>query len=300
MEGVEKMYRISVGLARENIASFGESAYIPLKNYEPWGRQSPVPCIIGFPGEYMKIVVCVNHVPDTETKVKLGADGKSIDRSGVNYMLGPYDEFAIEAGLRLKEQFGGETVALSLGNDAHKETLRKSLAMGIDKAVLLKDDAARDSYSVAFALAEELRGQAPDCVLFGKQSIDFYNEQVPGLVAEFLGLPSVSVVVKIEAREGTVVCEREIEGGHEVVETRFPCVIAAQKGLNEPRYPSLKGIMSAKSKPIEERTPKALPPTVEIVAMHKPPAKQPGKIVGTGADAVPELVRLLHEEAKVI
>lgn len=248
----------------------------------------------------MKIVVCVNHVPDTETKVKVGADGKSIDRSGVNYMLSPYDEFAIEAALRLKEKFGGETIVLSLGNDAHKETLRKSLAMGIDKAILLKDDSTRDSYSVAFGLSEELRTHAADCILFGKQSIDFYDEQVPGLVAELLGLPSVSVVVKIEPGEGTVVCEREIEGGHEIVESRFPLVIAAQKGLNEPRYPSLKGIMAAKSKPIEEKQPKPLPPKVEVLAMHKPPAKQPGKIVGTGTEAVPELVRLLHEEAKVI
>ena len=248
----------------------------------------------------MKIVVCINHVPDTETKVKVGADGKSIDRAGVNYMLGPYDEFAIEAGLRLKEKNGGEVIALSLGNDAHKETLRKALAMGVDKAVLLKDDSTRDSYSVAQALADELRTHSADCILFGKQSIDFYDEQVPGLVAEFLGLPSVSVVVKLEENGGNVVCEREIEGGHEIVESRYPLVITAQKGLNDPRYPSLRGIMAAKSKPIEERQPQSHPPKVEVLAMSKPPAKPPGKIVGAGKDAVPELVRLLHEEAKVI
>jgi electron transfer flavoprotein beta subunit len=271
-----------------------------VQNVHPYGLSSHVLYIIGFPGEFMKIVVCVNHVPDTETKVKVGDDGKSIDRSGVNYMLGPYDEFAIEAGLRLKEKFGGETIALSLGNEAHKETLRKALAMGVDKAILLKDDSIRDSYSVAHALAEELRTHSADCILFGKQSIDFYDEQVPGLVAEFLGLPSVSVVVKLEPGEGSVVCEREIEGGHEIVEASFPVVLTAQKGLNEPRYPSLRGIMAAKSKPIDERQPKSLPPRVEVLAMHKPPAKQPGKIVGTGTEAVPELVRLLHEEAKVI
>ena len=134
----------------------------------------------------MKIVVCVNHVPDTETKVKIASDGRTIDPAGVNYMLNPYDEFAIEAALQLKEKFGGETIALSLGTDAHKETLRKSLAMGIDKAILLKDGSLRDSYSVATAIAEELRTQSADCILFGKQSIDYYNEQVPGLVAEFL------------------------------------------------------------------------------------------------------------------
>jgi len=248
----------------------------------------------------MKIVACVNHVPDTETKVKVGSDGKSIDPAGVNYMLNPYDEYAVEAGLKLKEQYGGETIALSLGPDANKETLRKALAMGVDKAVLVKDASVRDSLSLARAIAEELKEIKPDCVLFGKQSIDYYDEQVPGLVAEFLGYPSVSVVVKIDAKEGKVTCEREIEGGHEVVETSFPVVISAQKGLNSPRYPSLKGIMAAKTKPIEERQAKPFPSGVEVLGLTKPPAKAAGKIVGTDASAVPELVRLLQEEAKVL
>jgi electron transfer flavoprotein beta subunit len=153
---------------------------------------------------------------------------------------------------------------------------------------------------VAFALAEELKRLLPDCIFFGKQSIDYYDEQIPGLVAEFLGFPSVSVAVKLEVENGKVVCEREIEGGHEVVETELPAVISAQKGLNEPRYPSLKGIMSAKTKPIEERQPAVCPSKVEVVAISKPPGKQPGKIIGTDVGSVPELVRLLHEEAKVI
>lgn len=248
----------------------------------------------------MKIIVCIHHVPDTETKVKVGADGTSIDKTGVNFILNPYDEFALEAALRLKEQSGGETIAMTLGGDQHKETLRKALAMGIDKAVLLKDESPRDSYSVAAALARELSTFSPDCVLFGKQSIDFYGEQVPGLVAEMMGLPSVSVVVKMDVQDAKLICSREIEGGHEVVETRFPCVISAQKGLNDPRYPSLKGIMSAKTKPIEERTPVAVESKVVTVGMRKPDSKPPGRIVGTEVGAVKELVRLLHEEAKVI
>jgi electron transfer flavoprotein beta subunit len=251
----------------------------------------------------MKIIVCVNHVPDTETKVKVGSDGKTIDRSGVNFMLNPFDEFAVEAGLKLKEQFGGETVALSLGPDANKETLRKALAMGVDKAVLLKDDSVRDSLSIARAIAQdilEMKDPKPECVLFGRQSIDYYNEQLPGLVAEFLGWPSVSVAVKLEAKDGKLTVEREIEGGREVVETSFPVVISAQKGLNEPRYPSLKGIMAAKTKPIEERAAKPFPAGLEVVSMSKPPAKAAGKIVGEDASAVPELVRLLQQEAKVI
>jgi len=172
--------------------------------------------------------------------------------------------------------------------------------MGIDKAVLLKDDTLRDSFSIAKALAEELKTIAPDMIFFGKQSIDYYDEQIPGLVAEFLSIPSVSAVVKLSFADSKVTCEREIEGGREVVETTVPVVISAQKGLNEPRYPSLKGIMASKSKPIEERQPVAVPVTVEVTAMQMPPGKNAGKIVGTDATAVPELVRLLHEEAKVI
>jgi electron transfer flavoprotein beta subunit len=248
----------------------------------------------------MKMVVCVNHVPDTETKIKVGPDGVSIDRAGVNFILSPYDEFAVEEALRMRDKFKGEVIAISLGPEQHKETLRKTLAMGVDKAVLLKDDGRRDSFGVAHGLAEEIRGLAPDAILFGKQSIDYDGSQVGTMVAEMLGLPSVNVVVKVEVSDGKVVCEREIEGGHEVVETKLPAVFMAQKGLNEPRYPSLKGIMAAKSKPIEEKPAAAATARVVVRGMRKPPAKGTGKIVGTDKSAVAELVRLLHEEAKVI
>lgn len=248
----------------------------------------------------MKIAVCVNHVPDTETKIKVAADGVAIDRTGVNYMLNPYDEIAVEEALRLKEKSGGEVTVLSLGGDAHKETLRKALAMGVDRAVLLKDDAVRDSFGVAHGLAEELRALAPDVILFGKQSIDYDGAQVGTMVAELLGLPSVAVVVKLDLQDGAIVCEREIEGGHEVVETKLPAVFLAQKGLNEPRYPSLKGIMAAKTRPIQEKPAATAPARVETLRLRKPSAKAAGRIVGTDASAVPELVRLLHEEAKVI
>ena len=248
----------------------------------------------------MKVAVCINHVPDTETKIKVGADNVSIDRAGVNFMMSPYDEIAVEEGLRMRDKFKGEVVAISLGNDKHKETLRKALAMGVDKAVLLKDDSERDSFGVAAALAEELRALAPDVILFGKQSIDHDDAQVGTLVAEMLGLPSVGVAVKIEINDGTVVCHREIEGGHETVHTKLPAVFLAQKGLNEPRYPSLKGIMAAKSKPIEEKAATEATPRVETVALRKPAAKAAGRILGTDKTAVPELIRLLHDEAKII
>jgi len=249
----------------------------------------------------MKVVVCINHVPDTETKIRVGPDSVSIDKTGVNFMMSPYDEIAVEEGLRIRDKFKGDVTVITLGNDAHKETLRKALAMGADKAVLLKDDAPRDSFGVAHGLAEEIKALNPDVVLFGKQSIDFDDAQVGTLVAEMLGLPSVSVVVKVDIEEGgNVVCEREIEGGHEVVHTALPAVFMAQKGLNEPRYPSLKGIMAAKNKPIEEKSAAPAAARVVTLALRKPQSKNPGRIVGTDASAVPELVRLLHEEAKVI
>ncbi len=248
----------------------------------------------------MKIAVCINHVPDSETKAKIGADGLSLDRAGINYMMSPYDEVAVEEALRIRDKFTGEVTALSLGNEKNKETLRKALAMGVDKAILLKDDAERDSHGVAVGLAAALKPLAPDVILFGKQSIDYDNAQVGVLVAEMLGMPSVGVVIKIDMQDDKAVCVREIEGGHETVETRLPSVFLAQKGLNEPRYPSLKGIMAAKNKPIEEQTAAAAERLVETLAMRKPPAKAAGRIVGTDKTAVPELIRLLREEAKVI
>lgn len=248
----------------------------------------------------MKLVACINHVPDTTAKINVGADGKSIDKTGVGFIINPYDEFAVEECLRLKEKNGGEVIVVSLGGDTHKESLRKALAMGADKAVLLKDETTRDSVSVARALADFVKEVSPDAVFFGKQSIDGDDAAVGSMVAEMLELPSVSVVVRLDIADGKALAEREIEGGHEKVETKLPAVFTAQKGLNEPRYPSLKGIMAAKSKPIEEKIPASCAAKVEVMRMSRPPAKNAGKIVGTDAGAVPELVRLLHEEAKVI
>ncbi len=248
----------------------------------------------------MKIAVCINHVPDTAARIAVGSDGKSIDKNGVTFVVNPYDEFAIEEGLRLKEKNGGEVIAVSLGGDLHKETLRKAYAMGVDKAVLLKDETPRDSFSVARALANYLKELAPEIIFFGKQSVDGDDAAVGVMVAELLNMPSVSTIVKLDIANGKATAEREIEGGRETVETTLPAVFTAQKGLNEPRYPSLKGIMQSKNKPIEEKTPAAAQPKVEVIALRKPASKNAGKIVGTDVSAVPELVRLLHEEAKVI
>jgi len=250
----------------------------------------------------MKIAVCVSHVPDTATKVKVGADQKTIDPSGVTYIVNPYDEFAIEEALKMKEKFGGESevTAISVGSDANKETIRKALAMGVDKGILLKDENRRDSFSISKALAAEIKSQGFELVFCGKQSVDYDNSAVPQLTAELLEFSCVTVVVSLNIDGNKVTAEREVEGGKEVVETELPVIIGAQKGLNEPRYASLKGIMASKKKIIEEKPAASAEQFAEVISMKKPPEKQPGRILGTDKSAVPELVRLLREEAKVI
>lgn len=248
----------------------------------------------------MKIAVCVSHVPDTATKIKVGENNRSIDSTDVTYIINPYDEFAIEEALKTKEKMGGEVVAISLGGDEHKDSIRKALAMGVDSGVLLKDSGFRDSMSVAHALAEEIKSQEAELVFFGKQSVDYDNSITGQLTAEILGYNCISVVVEFNLEDNIITAEREIEGGREVVETSIPAVITTQKGLNEPRYASLKGIMAAKRKIIDEKEAVSFENTVEIIEMKKPQGKQAGKIIGSDSSAVPELVRLLKEEAKVI
>ena len=251
----------------------------------------------------MNSIVCVKRVPDSAARIRVAADGRGIDPSGVKFVLNPYDEIALEAAIQQKEAAGsGSVTAICLGPEEAKETLRTALAMGADHAILLKaqEDDSPDGLAVARALADELRGHEYDLILFGKQAIDDDNMQVPAMVAELLELPCVTVVVGLEFEAGNCVATREIEGGHEVVELELPAVLAAQKGLCEPRYPSLKGIMAAKRKPLEERDVQLTEPAVTLLSLSEPPAGKEGEVVGVGAEAVPELVRRLREEAKVL
>jgi electron transfer flavoprotein beta subunit len=260
----------------------------------------------------MKIVVCVKQVPDTETRVKIGAGGNAISEADVaNWIVSPYDEFAIEEAIRIKEARGGEVVLVTAGADRAQAALRTGLAMGADSAVHIKDAAldATDTLGTARALAAAIKTLAPfDLVLCGQQGVGGDNSQIPGLLAELLDLPQVTVAVKIELQDGKAVVEREVDGGRETWETPLPAVISAQKGLNEPRYASLKGIMAAKKKPIQSVDAKALgldagalAAKVKVSAMELPPARPPVKMLEGDADAqAKELIRLLHEEAKVI
>jgi len=249
----------------------------------------------------LKIAVCVKRVPDTETRIKIGANGQSIDEAGVKFVLNPYDEFAVEAALRLKEAAGGEVVAIALGSDTSQETIRTALAMGADRGVLLKTDVRRpDPLVAAKVLAAELKDGAFDLILCGKMAIDDYSHAVGSMVGELLGIASVSAATKLEITGDKGTAEREIEGGVEVVEFALPAVITTDKGLNEPRYPALKGIMAAKKKPLEVRAPALSDSSLVLVSLALPPERKAGRIVGEGADAVPALITALRTEAKVL
>jgi electron transfer flavoprotein beta subunit len=260
----------------------------------------------------MKIIVCLKQVPDTETRVKVAASGAAISEAEVaNWIVSPYDEFAIEEAIRIKEAKGAEVVLVSAGPDRAQAALRTGLAMGADAAVHVKDAAleAADTLGTARALAAAIRTLAPfDLVLCGQQGVGGDNSQVPAMLAELLDLPQVTVAVKIELQDGKAVVERESDGGRETWATELPAVISAQKGLNEPRYASLKGIMAAKKKPLQVvdaaglgLDAAALAPRVRVTALELPPPRPAVKMIEGDPDTqAKELIRLLHEEAKVI
>lgn len=248
----------------------------------------------------MKILVCISQVPDTTAKVAVGDSGTAINPQGVKFILNPYDEFAIEEGLRLREQHGGEVTTLTVAGDSGKEILRTALAMGSDKAVLVSDDSKADSYGVAANIVAVAKDIEPDVILLGRQSIDFDSLQLPSTVAEMLGWPNISMVSSLTIDGTNVSAERDIEGGKESVVATLPCVISAQKGLNDPRYPKLPDIMKAKSKPIEARESVSQDARVQTMSMTLPDSNRLNKMLGNSEADINELVRLLHEEAKVI
>jgi electron transfer flavoprotein beta subunit len=248
----------------------------------------------------MKIIVCVSLVPDTTTKIKISGTNKSIDEAGVSFVINPYDEYAVEEAVLLKEKNGGEVIAISFGTDKYKEAIKKAFQMGADTGILIKSDGEFDSYTVAKNLADVIKELNADVILFGKQSIDFDGSQIPSMVGELLNLPSVNVVTKLEIAGNKATIEREVEGGKEIIEVNLPAIIGTQKGINNPRYPNLKSIMASKSKPITEKQPTYTGNKFEIIEMRLPQAKSKGKILTDGAASVPELVKMLREEAKAV
>lgn len=249
----------------------------------------------------MKIIVCIKRVPDTESRIRIGDDGVTIDPKAIKFVMGPYGEYALETALRLREAAGGgEVVLVTLGDATSAEQLRSGLAMGADRALLLKGSPGLDGFATATALAEEIRSLEADLVLTGMKASDDDQQQVGPMLAELLGLPCITVATDIVVSDGRVRAHREIEGGVEHVEAPIPAVVTVTKADFEPRLPKLQAIMAAKRKPLEEKEARLGPDRVRLLGLSYPPERPPGRIVGNGPDAVPELVRLLRNEAKAL
>ena len=250
----------------------------------------------------MKIAVCIKRVPDMDVRFSIAPNGTSLNEAGLKFDMSDFDGYAVEVALRLNEQQGpGEVTVLSLGPDGVQETLRKALGMGADRAVQLKaDEVPFDGRAIAWAIAAELKDGGYDVVLFGRMATDTGNQTVGPMVAQFLGLPCVSAVTKLDIAAGRGTAQRQLEGATETVEFPLPAVITIDEGVARPRLPSLKGIMAAKKKPLETKPAQLGEIRLTVQSMALPPERPAGRIVGEGADAVPELVRLLQTEAKVL
>jgi len=264
----------------------------------------------------VNIIVCLKQVPDTESQIKVAPDAKAIVKDDIKWVMNPYDEFGVEEALRIKEKFGGEVTVVGLGPKRVTESIRTALAMGADKGILISDPVLEgsDALATAKALAAAIKGMPYDVIFTGQRGIDDDNGIVGAALAEYLGIPHMSIIVKVEVSQDgkSVKCNKPVEGQTFVIESSLPALIAAQKGLNEPRYASLPGIMKAKKKPLEEKTlaDLGLNPSefgegarnLKILELTPPPARKAGKIVSgdTPEDKAKELVRLLHEEAKII
>jgi len=260
----------------------------------------------------VKIVVCMKQVPSSEARIALASDGVSINTTDVEMAINPYDEYAVEEALQIKEARGeGEVVILSIGPEKTVESIRKCMAMGADRGILVKDEAylGGDALGTARILADIIKGEAPDLVMCGKLSIDLESDGTAIALAEYLDWAHVSMVQKIEWEDNTTAkCLRSIEGGVELVQVTLPAVLSAEKGLNEPRYPKLKGVMQAKRKPLAETTPSIASEEVnteaaliKIVSLAPPPDRAGGqKFEGEVSEIVPKVVELLKTEAKVL
>ena len=259
----------------------------------------------------MKIVVLVKQVPDTETKIKLTADNSNIETAGVKYVVNPYDEFAVEEAVRLKEKNPGSTITVvGMGPERTKEALRTALAMGADEGLYITEDnlPGKDGLITARLLAEAVKTMNPDLVLCGKQAIDDDEGRVGPALSHYLNLPFVTNVIKLTLENGKLNLQRELEGRSEILEVALPAVVSAQKGLNEPRYPSLINIMQAKKKTINEMKPEQLLSAEELeksaltqqTGLNLPPMREKGrKLQGDPNQLVQEIVTFLTETVKI-
>lgn len=250
----------------------------------------------------MKLVALVKRVPTTDAVARVSADGKSLDASGLQFMLSFYDEIAVEQAVLLKEKHGGEVTVLSLGPSDVQKELRECLAKGADSAVILKDEAwsSRDARSTAKAIAAKLRGLGADLILAGRVATDRDNASVGPMIAAELGIACVTDVVELSIEAGQGIAKRESEAGLETYRFPLPALITCQKGLAEPRLSNLKGIMAAKKKPLEEVPAEAVASQAQVLKLELPPPRPAGRILGEGAAAVPALIDALANQSKVL
>lgn len=259
----------------------------------------------------MNSVVCISHVPDTESRIKVAADGRKVDEAGLKFIVSPYDEFALEEAIRLKEKSPGDVTVITYGPDRAQQALREALARGATKALHVKGDSTdADSLGVAKVLAAAIKSVPHDLVFLGKQGVGTDNALVGPMLAELLGYPQVNVVTHLEVGDGKLTAHREIEGAEEVLEAPMPAVVTAQKGMNEPRYASLKGIMAAKKIAIDTKSladlgldeADVLNQRVKVVKLEMPVEKSGGKKIdgGDAAAAAQEIVKYIRDQAKAL
>lgn len=246
----------------------------------------------------MKILVCISKAPDTTTKISFTDNNTKFNEDKVQFIVNPYDEwYALVRGIELKEKAGGTVTTITVGGADHDPIIRKALAIGADNAVRINADVG-DAFYTALQIAEYARDKGFDLILLGKETINYNGSQVGGMVAEFLQLPYVSIASKLDVEGQNATIEREIQGGVEVLEGNLPLVVSCAKGMAEQRIPNMRGIMAARTKPLEVVEPADAPSLTEVVSYSLPPEK--GSVKMIDPNNMDELVSLLHNEAKVI
>ena len=245
----------------------------------------------------MKILVCISHVPDTTSKINFTDNQTQLDKTGVQFIIGPYDDYALARAVEIKEQTGGSLTVINVGEADTDPTLRKALAIGADEAIRV-NSFPKDSLFVAQQIAHIAKDGAYDLILMGRESIDFNGGMVHGMVGELLGIPSISPVMKLEIQDNIGKLAREREGGKEYLEVELPFIAGCQEPIAEWKIPNMRGIMSARTKPLKVVEALGVDTSCEVVEFQLPPAKGAVKLVDK--DQVKELVRLLKVEAKVL
>ncbi|GGF28998.1 electron transfer flavoprotein subunit beta/FixA family protein [Echinicola rosea] len=245
----------------------------------------------------MKILVCITHVPDTTSKIQFTDDNTKFDKTGVQFIIGPYDDYALARAVELRDQSSGSLTVLNVGEAETEPTLRKALAIGADEAIRVNSFPS-DSLFVASQIAHYAKEGGYDLILMGRESIDFNGGMVHGMVAEMLGMPSVSPVMKLDLEGDVASIAREIEGGKEYLEVKLPFVAGCQEPIAEWKIPNMRGIMSARSKPLNVVDPVSDEAATKTVGYELPPAKGSVKLIDK--DNVEELVNLLQNDAKVL